>query len=165
MKIFSTLKLLIIELYTPAYSYTLEKNHQDAEKDVWIFKEYGTHSFVKKSWKQLQESNFLQQVNPKDIAYIAETEAAKKLEESKMYITEEKRNKIWVLKSSQEKLSVTGDEFINNPELIDKTESADATRIAFHTGLKKGLLISATLNTGNPEKPQKKGGGRLTIVK
>ncbi|WP_206747207.1 hypothetical protein, partial [Serratia sp. OLIL2] len=75
--------MFIKKIFTPCYIYTLDHSVERTSDGYWLFKEFGTHTFVKKSWNQLVEGDFLRHVNPKDIAHIAETESKIKMESSK----------------------------------------------------------------------------------
>ncbi|SMG55553.1 hypothetical protein [Cedecea sp. NFIX57] len=158
------LKILrnIKKLYTPFYFYTLDHSVGRTSEGLWLFKEFGTHTFVKKSWNQLVDGDFLRQVNPKDIALIAETECKLKLDSSKLVISEEKRNCLWTIENEHISISISGNEFIRNKELIDKTETLDATRIAYYTGIKKGREISTSLTNRSAKVDKKK---TFTLIK
>ncbi|WP_269936317.1 hypothetical protein [Serratia liquefaciens] len=158
-KIISFLK----KIYSPCYLYTLDRSVNRISDGNWLFKEFGTHTFVKKSWEQLVEGDFLRHVNPKDIAYIAETESKIKTKSTKLSITEEKRNCIWTLNNGIDSISISGKEFIKNRELVDKTESLDATKIAFYAGIKEGREISASLKKPKQKEIIKK--RTLTLIK
>lgn len=136
----------IKQLYSPCYMYTLDRSVHRTVDGLWLFKEFGTHTYVKKSWKQLIDGNFLRDVNPKDIAFIAETESKIKLTLCKLSIKEENRHCSWILENDDSKIAITGDIFIKSREIIDKTDTLDATRIAYYTGIRKGREISASLS-------------------
>lgn len=160
---FSRIIKFIKKIFTPCHLYTLDYSVDRTRDGHWIFKEFGTHTYVKKNWEQLVEGDFLGHVNPKDIAYIAEIEAKIKFSSLKLSIHEEKRNCMWVLKNGLDSISISGKDFLKNRELIDKTESLDATKIAYHTGIKEGREISASLSKmKEPPSPQK---NVLTLIK
>lgn len=139
IKIINSLK----KIYSPCYLYTLDHSVKRSHEGLWLFKEFGTHTFVKKSWGQLVQGDFLKHVNPKDIAFIAEKESELKKTSCKLSIKEEKRNNSWILESEDSEISISGTDFMMNREIIDKTDTIDAARIAYHTGVKKGREISA----------------------
>ncbi|MTD06315.1 hypothetical protein GKN89_06140 [Serratia sp. YC16] len=150
-------------IYSPSYLYTLDRSVTRTVEGDWLFKEFGTHTFVKKNWGQLVEGDFLRHVNPKDIAFIAETESKIKIASAKLSIHEEKRNCMWTLKNGADSISISGKDFLRNRELVDKTESLDATKIAFYAGVKEGREISASLqNAKKGDKPKKT---ILTLIK
>ena len=86
------------KIYSPSYLYTLDRSVIRTADGYWLFKEFGTHTFVKKLG-QLIEGDFLRHVNPKDIAFIAETESKIKsprpncrfMKKKKLYVDVEKR--------------------------------------------------------------------------
>lgn len=78
------------KIYSPSYLYTLDRSVIRTADGYWLFKEFGTHTFVKKLG-QLIEGDFLRHVNPKDIAFIAETESKIKIASAKLSIHEEKK--------------------------------------------------------------------------
>lgn len=135
--------IFIKKIFTPCYLFTLDRSIERTSDGYWLFKEFGTHTFVKKRWNQLVEGDFLRHVNPKDIAHIAETESKLKIESSKYTILEEKRNCTWTLKNGINSISISGIEFVRNRDIVDKTDSLDATKIAFYTGIKEGRELSA----------------------
>jgi hypothetical protein len=135
----------IKKVFSPSYTYTLDMKISNSGETGWIFKEFGTHTYVKKTWIQLLEGDFLREVNPKDIATIAEAEARKKVTGNRFSIIEENRNGVWTLENRDRKITVTGKEFLKNKELISNIKTVDATRIAYYTGLRKGREISETL--------------------
>ncbi|BEM88236.1 hypothetical protein SME46J_27060 [Serratia marcescens] len=150
-------------IYSPSYLYTLDRSVTRTAEGYWLFKEFGTHTFVKKNWGQLVEGDFLRHVNPKDIAFIAETESKIKIASAKLSIHEEKRNCMWTLKNGADSISISGKDFLRNRELVGKTESLDATKIAFYAGVKEGREISASLqNAKKGDKPKKT---ILTLIK
>ena len=154
----------IKRIFSPAFIYTLDRTVDYTNEINWVFKEYGTHTFVKKSWAQLKGGDFLRQVNPKDIALIAEVEAMRKINSDKFYISKESRMDIWTLTSKGKKINITGKEFIKDREVVNCTDVMDASRIAYHTGFKKGREIAeylSTLNASNKER----GKPTLTIIK
>ncbi|QZN95964.1 hypothetical protein [Symbiopectobacterium purcellii] len=154
----------IKHVFSPAFIYTLDRTVDYTTEINWVFKEYGTHTFVKKSWAQLKDGDFLRQVNPRDIALIAEIEAIRKINSDKFYISKEGRMDIWTLTSKGKKITITGQEFIKDREIVNCTDVMDASRIAYHTGFKKGREIAEYLST--PSLSKKEGGKpTLTIIK
>lgn len=118
---------------------------------------------MKKNWGQLIEGDFLRHVNPKDIAFIAETESKIKIASAKLSIHEEKRNCMWTLKNDVDSISISGADFLKDRDLVDKTESLDATKIAFYAGVKEGRALSASLK--NAKKSDKSKKTILTLIK
>ncbi|HGM6822088.1 TPA: hypothetical protein ACKP65_000584 [Serratia marcescens] len=151
------------KIYSPSYLYTLDRSVIRTADGYWIFKEFGTHTFVKKNWGQLIEGDFLRHVNPKDIAFIAETESKIKIASAKLSIHEEKRNCMWTLKNDVDSISISGADFLKDRDLVDKTESLDATKIAFYAGVKEGRALSASLK--NAKKSDKSKKTILTLIK
>lgn len=131
----------IIDIFSPPYLYTLDRNHIN-KHGGWLFKEFGTHTYIVKTWKQMQFGDFIKEVNPKDLYYIAEMEAMEIIKKKNLRIIEEKRNGTFVLSCGGSKINVTGADFLNNNELINKTNSQDAIRIAYLSGFRKGREIS-----------------------
>lgn len=153
----------LINIYSPSYLYTLDRSVTRTADGYWLFKEFGTHTFVKKNWGQLVEGDFLRHVNPKDIAFIAETESKIKIASAKLAIYEERRNCMWTLKNGVDSISISGQDFLKNKDLVDKTESLDATKIAFYAGVKEGRAISASLQNAKKSGSAKK--ATLTLIK
>lgn len=154
--------MIFKKIYSPCHLYTLDRSVNRTSDGYWLFKEFGTHTFVKKNWGQLVEGDFLRHVNPKDISFIAEVESKMKIESAKLSISEERRSCIWTLKNGIDSISISGKEFLKNRELVDKTDSLDATKIAFYTGVKEGREISASLKKTKKEVTKKI---TLTLVK
>lgn len=73
MNLFDKIK----HIFNPQYSYTLDYSAINIDTGIYTFKEYGTHSYIKKSYKQIIESNFIYLINPKDIIYISKIEEKK----------------------------------------------------------------------------------------
>lgn len=70
---------------------------------------------------------------------------------------------MWTLKNGADSISISGKDFLRNRELVDKTESLDATKIAFYAGVKEGREISTSLqNAKKGDKPKKT---ILTLIK
>lgn len=151
------------KIYSPSYLYTLDRSVIRTADGYWLFKEFGTHTFVKKSWGQLIEGDFLRHVNPKDIAFITETESKIKVASAKLSIHEEKRNCMWTLKNDVDSISISGADFLRDRDLVDKTESLDATKIAFYAGVKEGRALSASLKNAKKSDRSKK--TILTLIK
>jgi len=151
------------KIYSPSYLYTLDRSVIRTADGYWLFKEFGTHTFVKKNWGQLIEGDFLRHVNPKDIALIAETETKIKIASAKLSIHEEKRNCMWTLKNDVDSISISGADFLRDRDLVDKTESLDATKIAFYAGVKEGRALSASLKNAKKSDRSKK--TILTLIK
>lgn len=151
------------KIYSPSYLYTLDRSVIRTADGYWLFKEFGTHTFVKKNWGQLIEGDFLRHVNPKDIAFIAETESKIKVASAKLSIYEEKRNCMWTLKNDVDSISISGADFLRDRDLVDKTESLDATKIAFYAGVKEGRALSASLKNAKKSDGYKK--TILTLIK
>lgn len=164
MKIIKNLWLFCKKCFTPTYSYTLDNTIDYTNVDYWLFKEYGTHTFVKKYWRDLVNSDFLQQVNPRDIAFIAEAEAIKKHKYHRFTIIEEKRSGLWTLTRGEHQITMSGKEFIRDRELIDNTDALDASKIAYQTGIQQGREISIKISTKPiPDRIKKR--HPLTLVK
>lgn len=128
--------------FSPSYLYTLDKSLIHETTNFWIFKEFGTHTYIVKTWKQLQDGNLLCVINPKDISYIAQIEARKEIEHTYLRISEEMRGGIYILSNGYERLSVTGYDFLKDEALVRKMEHQDIIRIAYRTGVEKGRQIS-----------------------
>jgi hypothetical protein len=162
--IFSFFKFKAIKkVFSPTYTYTLDMKIGNSGEAGWVFKEFGTHTYVKKTWVQLLDGDFLREVNPKDIAIIAEAEARKKVTGNRLSIIEENRNGVWTLENRDRKITVTGKEFLKDKELISNINTVDATRIAYYTGLRKGREISETLMRS--KLPESKIKQKLRLVK
>jgi len=129
-------------VFSPSYLYTLDKSLLHETTNFWIFKEFGTHTYIVKTWQQLQDGNLLRDINPKDISYIAQVEARKEIEHAYLRISEEVRGGIYILTNGVEYLSVTGHEFLKDEALVSKMEHQDIIRIAYRTGVEKGRQIS-----------------------
>ncbi|WP_387466829.1 hypothetical protein [Photorhabdus sp. RM323S] len=150
MKINISIFKAIQRIFSPDYIYTIDKSINYKTENYWFFKEFGTQTYVKKTYEQLINSDFFREVNPKDIAFIAETEARKKLIDTKLSISEETRCGVYTITNGNNEITVTGKEFMKDRELIDNTAGVDATRIAFYTGLRKGREISNKLAQQKP---------------
>lgn len=160
----TTLIKKIKKCFSPEYIYTLDYTFdRKADNGNWLFKEYGSHTYVKKNWEQILIGNFLNCVNPKDIAFIAETEAKEKLESLKINILEETRNGELLLGNDKEEMKIKIFDFLVNPELVERTSSLDVSRIAYSEGIRKGREISSLMS--RKEKPIEKGKPVLKLIK
>jgi len=133
----------ISKSFSPSFIYTLDKSFLCENENFWLFKEFGTHTYIIKTWKQLQEGNFIRYLNPKDMAYIASVEVRKVMEGARLRISEEKRGGVYILSCKDMKISVTAKDFLNDYALVSRTEHHDVVRIAYSAGVKKGRLISS----------------------
>lgn len=133
----------IFKMFSPSYIYTLDKSFLCENKRNWLFKEFGTHTYIVKTWSQLQEGNFIRGLNPKDIAYIAQEEVRKVMENNYLRISEEKRGGIYTLSCADNNISITAEDFLKNYALVSRTEHHDVLRIAYFAGLQKGRVISS----------------------
>jgi len=154
----------IISVFSPSYIYTLDKSCLHEDKDEWVFKEFGTHTYIIKTWEQLQEGNFFREINPRDLSYIAKVEARKSIGYCSLRICEEKKGGIFILNGGFENISVTGNEFLKDHDLVRKTEHNDIIRIAYLTGLKKGREISKEISNKSIS-PEPTGKSNLKLVK
>lgn len=133
----------ILKIFSPSYAYTLDKSFIEENNDAWLFKEFGTHSYIMKTWKQLQSGELIRELNPKDILYIAHVEIRRQIENKHFHICEEKRDGVYILICDDLKISVTAEEFLKDTALVSRTEHHDVIKIAYYSGLKKGRLISS----------------------
>lgn len=133
----------ISKSFSPSFIYTLDKSFVDENKETYTFKEFGTHTYIMKTWSQLQESDFIRELNPKDIMYIAQVEVRRSIEGSRLRISEEKRGGVYILSCENMKISVTAKDFLNDYSLVSRTEYHDVVRIAYSAGVKKGRVISS----------------------
>lgn len=133
----------ILNSFSPSYIYTLDKSFVCENEGAWLFKEFGTHTYIIKTWKQLQEGDFIRELNPKDILYITQAEVRRVMEYSRLRISEEKRGGVYVLSGEDMKISVTAKDFLNDYSLVSRTEYHDVVRIAYSAGVKKGRVISS----------------------
>lgn len=153
------------KIYSPSYSYTLDLSFENTKEKIWTFKEFGTHTYVRKTWDQLKDSDFLKEVNPKDICYIIENEIKRKEVEKTYHISEESRNNKWTLTKGEVKINVSGYDFVKDKNLIAHTGSIDAVKIAYLTGFFKGRESSAQIITNKASDDIKKRQKILRLVK
>ncbi|WP_206747206.1 hypothetical protein, partial [Serratia sp. OLIL2] len=67
------------------------------------------------------------------------------------------------LRNGINSISISGIEFVRNRDIVGKTDSLDATKIAFYTGIKEGRELSAqSKNQTLKIKPKKT---KLTLIK
>lgn len=91
------------------------------------------HPYFREKLGQLIEGDFLRHVNPKDIAFIAETES--KIKSPRPNCRFMKKKKLYVdVENDVDSISISGADFLKDRDLVDKTESLDATKIAFMPG-------------------------------
>lgn len=76
----------------------------------------------------------------------------RKINSDKFYISKESRMDLWTLTSKGKKITITGQKFIKDREIVNCTDVIDASRIAYHTGFKKGRAIAEYLSTPNLQK-------------
>jgi len=138
----------LLKIYSPPYIYTLDKSFLCENQNSWIFKEFGTHTYIIKTWKQLQEGHFIRELNPRDILYITEVETRRQMENKNLRICEEKRDGVYILSCESFKISVTAEDFLKDYDLVSRTDCHDVIRIAYYSGVKKGRVISSYI----PEK-------------
>lgn len=153
--------LKIIKIFNPIYIYTIDRSHHRSDEGYWLFKEYGTHTFVKKKLSQILDGDFIYCVNPKDIAYIVSFEEKIKMEKDSLRVKEEGRNGKLVLSNYHEEVKVTCDDFLVNQDLVERTNSSDVSRIAYIEGFKKGRQLSDIMKTPSSENKKP----RLTLIK
>lgn len=140
------------QIFNPKHIYTLDYTSIDNDTKLYTFKEYGTHSYVKKSYHQILETNFIYLINPKDILYISKLEEKKAMFDDVYFIHEERREGIYKLSNATDTLLLSGNEVIKNRELIDKIDNNDVAKIAYLTGVHTGRKISEMLSQKTPLK-------------
>ncbi|WP_041867194.1 hypothetical protein [Sodalis glossinidius] len=140
------------QIFNPKHIYTLDYNAIDNDTEIYTFKEYGTHSYVKKSYRQILETNFIYLINPKDILYISKLEEKKAMFDDVYFIHEERRKGVYKLSNATDTLLLSGKEVIKNRELIDKIDNNDVAKIAYLTGVHAGRKISEMLSQKTPLK-------------
>ncbi|WP_440862646.1 hypothetical protein [Symbiopectobacterium purcellii] len=147
MKILKKWWYSVEKVFSPPYIYTLDKDLTKKNSNQWYFKEFGTHTYVKKTWEQMLRSNFLSKVKPDDISYISYIEAHKVMTSSVYHISEEKRGGFYNLKSEikNEPISIHEHDFIKNRELISKTDPFDILQIAYKAGVMRGKNLSSSI--------------------
>lgn len=131
------------KIFSPSYIYTLDKSFIGESENTWIFKEFGTHTYIMKTWEQLQEGNFIRELNPRDILYITQVEIKRQMENKYLRICEEKRDGVYILSCEDFKMSVTAEDFLKDHALVSRTDYNDIIRIAYYSGIKKGRVISS----------------------
>lgn len=144
-----TLKFLLGNIrmtFSPPYIYTLDKDRSKKGSNQWYFKEFGTHTYVIKTWEQMLCSNFLSKLNPADISYISCVEAHKTMMCSNYQISEVKRGGEYILKNqiNNDIIRVLDHDFIRNRELISRTEPFDILQIAYNAGLMRGKKLASS---------------------
>lgn len=135
------------KVFSPPYIYTLDKELTKKESEQWYFKEFGTHTYVTKTWQQMLCSNFLSKVKPEDVAYISYVESHRMVSSSMYHIEEQRRGGIYNLrcKSNNKSISIHENEFLRDRELIAKTEPLSVLQIAYRTGLMRGKKLSSCI--------------------
>ncbi|MEN3262742.1 MULTISPECIES: hypothetical protein [unclassified Sodalis] len=145
----------IKHIFNPKYSYTLDYSAINIKTGIYTFKEYGTHSYIKKSYKQIIESNFIYLINPKDIIYISKIEEKKAMQNDIYFITEERRDGIYKISNNTDMLLISGKDILKNNELINKINNGDMSKIAYLEGIHAGREISEALMKKTPLKMKK----------
>jgi GTP-binding protein EngB required for normal cell division len=145
MKLLAWMKMC----FTPDYTYTLDKTYGRDKEGCWLFKSYGSHIYVKKTWEQLSNENFIRNVNPKDISYIADTEALEKSNSSTFKIIEETRSGFITIANKHEKIKINTATLLADHELLEKVCSIDISKTAYSCGVKKGVEISRKISENN----------------
>lgn len=130
-------------IFSPSYIYTLDKSFLGENQNSWVFKEFGTHTYIMKTWQQLQDGHFIRELNPKDILYITQIETRRQMENKHLRICEEKRDGVYILSCQDFKISVTAEDFLKDHGLVSRTDYHDVIRIAYYSGVKKGRVISS----------------------
>lgn len=97
MKNICILFQFLSRIFSPSYIYTLDKSFLGENKNSWVFKEFGTHTYIMKTWQQLQDGHFIRELNPKDILYITQVETRRQMENKYLRICEEKIDDVYIL--------------------------------------------------------------------
>lgn len=146
MKLSIILKWLI-SVFNPPYQLTLSETIQSKEpnKTIYIFKQYGSHEFIKLTFKDIKNNNsLLQSINPKNLMKINLSEFLLSREYEKYYVTEEIRNNSYKIKNNSEEIVCSGEYIHKNIEMFQTINSSDLYKIMYYTGFKKGRSMSSS---------------------
>lgn len=134
-------------VFNPKYQFTLSEviKSKEPNKTVYVFKQYGSHEFVKLTFPDIERNpHLLQSVNPKNLMDINLSEFLIRQEYNQYYVTEEIRNNSYKIKNNTEEVICSGEYIYKNMDMFQEINNTDLCRIMYNTGVAKGRNLSAS---------------------
>jgi len=153
-KLFNFFRSIANQL-NPRYQLSLDHFEHDItqKKNVYFFKSYGDHSFLKLTFQQIKTNDSLMYViNPHDLTKICFDEFLLEQKYNEFRVSEILRNNQFVLADQRNYQIFSGEEICENVLLMEKINKIDLYKIAFNTGFSHGRKIGKMAEEKRKEK-------------
>lgn len=145
----------LVSVFNPKYQLTLSEiiKSEKPNKTIYIFKQYGSHEFVKLTFDDIEKNdNLLHSINPKNLMNINLSEFLIKKKHEKQQVIEEIKNNKYKIKNDSEEIIYSGEYIYKNIDMFNKINKLHLYKIIYNTGFEKGRNISKLIQLSNKYK-------------